>query len=170
MKTTLDLPDDLMRAVKIRAVHEQKKLKDAIAELIRKGMAAGRKRGPENDRSRSSYAVAQLRRRKSKRRSRGVANQEMLLVDTNIVAYLLIEGDHTEAAHELRARDSDWRSEAFLLVEFANVLVSSIARKRMTLSPWLRSRESFLLIRWKPEQHPSRIGLGNRHSPSSQRL
>jgi hypothetical protein len=33
-----------MRAVKIRAVQEQKKLKDAIADLIRKGMAAGRKR------------------------------------------------------------------------------------------------------------------------------
>jgi hypothetical protein len=47
VKTTLDLPDDLMRAVKIRAVHEQKKLKDAIAELIRKGMAAGRKRSPK---------------------------------------------------------------------------------------------------------------------------
>ena len=57
----------------------------------------------------------------------------MLLVDTNIVAYLLIEGDHTEAAQKLRTRDSDWRSEAFLLVEFTNVLVSSIARKRMTL-------------------------------------
>ena len=40
MKTTLDLPDDLMRKVKIRAVHENKKLKDAIAEFIRKGMAA----------------------------------------------------------------------------------------------------------------------------------
>jgi len=57
----------------------------------------------------------------------------MLLVDTNVVAYLLIKGDHTEAAQELHARDSDWRSEAFLLVEFTNVLVSSIARKRMTL-------------------------------------
>jgi hypothetical protein len=43
MKTTLDLPDDLMREVKIRAVHEHKKLKDMIAELIRKGMAAGKK-------------------------------------------------------------------------------------------------------------------------------
>jgi len=40
MKTTLDLPDELMRKVKIRAVHENKKLKDTIAELIRKGMAA----------------------------------------------------------------------------------------------------------------------------------
>ena len=58
----------------------------------------------------------------------------MLLVDTNVVAYLLIEGDCTEAAQKLRIRDSDWRSEAFLLVEFTNVLVSSIARKRMTPS------------------------------------
>ncbi len=40
MKTTLDLPDDLMREVKIRAVHEEKKLKDAIAEFLRKGLAA----------------------------------------------------------------------------------------------------------------------------------
>ena len=42
MKTTLDLPDDLMREVKIRAVHEHKKLKDAIADFIRKGMAASK--------------------------------------------------------------------------------------------------------------------------------
>ena len=44
MKTTLDLPDALMREVKIRAVQERKKLKDAIAEFIRKGMAAGKTR------------------------------------------------------------------------------------------------------------------------------
>jgi plasmid stability protein len=42
MKTTLDLPDDLMREVKIRAVHEHKKLKDAIAEFIRNGMSKTR--------------------------------------------------------------------------------------------------------------------------------
>lgn len=64
----------------------------------------------------------------------------MLLVDTNIVAYLLIDGDYTDGAQQLRLRDSDWRSEAFLLVEFTNVLASSIARKRMTLS----SAEEFL--------------------------
>ena len=44
MKTTLDLPDKLMRDVKILAVHEHKKLKDAIAELLQKGMAADRGR------------------------------------------------------------------------------------------------------------------------------
>ncbi len=44
MKTTLDLPDELMREVKIRAVHEHKKLKDTIAELLQKGIAAGKAR------------------------------------------------------------------------------------------------------------------------------
>ena len=47
MKTTLDLPDELMRAVKIRAVHEHKKLKDTIAELIRKGIAASKSPRPK---------------------------------------------------------------------------------------------------------------------------
>ena len=47
MKTTLDLPDDLMREVKIRAVHEHKKLKDAIAELIRKGITASKSTRPK---------------------------------------------------------------------------------------------------------------------------
>src|SRR5438105_10678488 len=58
----------------------------------------------------------------------------MLIVDTNVVVYLLIHGDQTRAAQELRSRDPDWRSEAFLLVEFTNMLASSIATKRMTLS------------------------------------
>ena len=39
MKTTLDLPDDLMFRVKLRALEEHKKLKDAVAELIERGMA-----------------------------------------------------------------------------------------------------------------------------------
>ena len=39
MKTTLDLPDDLMREVKIRAVNEKRKLKDAIADLLRRGLS-----------------------------------------------------------------------------------------------------------------------------------
>ena len=47
MKTTLDLPDALMREVKIRAVHEHKKLKDTIAELLQKGIAAGKARRPK---------------------------------------------------------------------------------------------------------------------------
>ena len=39
-KTTLDLPDELVREVKIRAAHEQKKLRVMIVELLQKGIAA----------------------------------------------------------------------------------------------------------------------------------
>ncbi len=41
MKTTLDLPDSLMRKIKIRAAREDRKLKDLIAELLGLGLAAG---------------------------------------------------------------------------------------------------------------------------------
>jgi plasmid stability protein len=38
MKTTLELPDDLLRAIKIRAVRDNRKLKDAVADLLRRGL------------------------------------------------------------------------------------------------------------------------------------
>jgi plasmid stability protein len=45
VKTTLDLPDDLMREVKIRAVTENRRLKDEIADLLRRGLSQ-RRSGP----------------------------------------------------------------------------------------------------------------------------
>jgi hypothetical protein len=39
VKTTVDLPDDLMREVKIRAVRENRKLREAIADLLRRGLS-----------------------------------------------------------------------------------------------------------------------------------
>lgn len=41
MKSTFELPDDLVREIKLKAVHEGRKLKDAMAELLRAGLAAG---------------------------------------------------------------------------------------------------------------------------------
>src|SRR3954451_20432103 len=40
MKTTLDLPDDLVKELKLRAIHEGKKLKDMVADTLRAGLAA----------------------------------------------------------------------------------------------------------------------------------
>ena len=40
MKTTLELPGDLMRRIKRRAVHRNRKLKDEIAQLLEAGMAS----------------------------------------------------------------------------------------------------------------------------------
>jgi predicted nucleic acid-binding protein len=48
----------------------------------------------------------------------------MVVIDTNVLAYLLIEGDRSPEAHVLLTRDADWRSEAFLLVEFSNLLAT----------------------------------------------
>ncbi len=42
MKTTFDLPPDLVREMKLRAVHEGRKLKDVAADLLKRGLA-----GPE---------------------------------------------------------------------------------------------------------------------------
>jgi len=45
VKTTLDLPDELMRTVKIRAVRENRKLKDMIAVLLERGLAHDQRGG-----------------------------------------------------------------------------------------------------------------------------
>jgi hypothetical protein len=41
MKTTVDLPAELVRAIKIRAIEENRKLKEMIAELLRRGLGDG---------------------------------------------------------------------------------------------------------------------------------
>lgn len=40
MKTTLELPDELMRAIKVRAARSNRRLKDVVAELLEKGMSS----------------------------------------------------------------------------------------------------------------------------------
>jgi hypothetical protein len=42
MKATLNLPDDLMLAVKLRAVEENRGLTDMIIDLLRRGLSAER--------------------------------------------------------------------------------------------------------------------------------
>ena len=56
----------------------------------------------------------------------------MVLIDTNILVYLLVNGDRTKAAHALFARDPDWRSEDFLLIEFSNVIATFVRMKLLT--------------------------------------
>jgi len=56
----------------------------------------------------------------------------VVVVDTNILAYLLIEGDRTAEAQALYARDPDWRTEGFLLVEFCNLLATYVRAERLS--------------------------------------
>lgn len=46
MKTTLDLPDDLMREVKLRAVMQRRPLKDLVADMLRQGMGMAQSAPP----------------------------------------------------------------------------------------------------------------------------
>lgn len=39
MKTTLDLPADLIREMKMRAAHEGRKLRDVATEIFRRGLS-----------------------------------------------------------------------------------------------------------------------------------
>jgi predicted nucleic acid-binding protein len=55
----------------------------------------------------------------------------VVVVDTNVLAYLLIEGDRTPQAQALYARDPDWRSEGFLLVEFCNLLATCVRTRKL---------------------------------------
>lgn len=50
----------------------------------------------------------------------------MIAVDSNVLAYLLIDGRQTADARRLLERDPDWHSDAFALVEFTNVLATAI--------------------------------------------
>ena len=48
MKTTIDLPPDLVREMKLLAVHQGRKLKDVAAELLKSGLKAGENK-PKSD-------------------------------------------------------------------------------------------------------------------------
>ncbi|MEZ0366724.1 antitoxin [Mycobacterium sp. pUA109] len=45
MKTTLDLPDELIRAIKVRAAQQGRKIKDVVAELLLRGLQSGEPAG-----------------------------------------------------------------------------------------------------------------------------
>lgn len=45
MKTTLDLPDELVRRIKIEAAQSDRKLKDLVAQLLEAGLRASRDSG-----------------------------------------------------------------------------------------------------------------------------
>jgi len=46
MKTTLEIPDELMRRVKMRAAQRNQKLKDTVATLLEAGIAAASNDAP----------------------------------------------------------------------------------------------------------------------------
>ena len=48
----------------------------------------------------------------------------MIVVDTNVISYLLVEGEPTASAQKLWGLDSDWRVPSLWRHEFLNVLAT----------------------------------------------
>lgn len=58
----------------------------------------------------------------------------MIAVDSNILAYLLIDGGRTAEARMLLERDPDWHSDVFALVELTNIFATSIRAGQLDFS------------------------------------
>ncbi len=71
----------------------------------------------------------------------------MIVVDVNVVAYFLIEGEKTAAARALLDHDPDWRLPALWRHEYLNVLATFARQGGATIAEtrtlWRRSIELF---------------------------
>ena len=56
----------------------------------------------------------------------------MIVVDTNILAYLYLPGDFTERAEALLAKDADWVAPTLWRSEFRNILAGFMRRSTLT--------------------------------------
>jgi predicted nucleic acid-binding protein len=56
----------------------------------------------------------------------------MIVVDTNVLAYLYLPGDHTLQAEALLERDSDWAAPVLWRIEFRNILAGYMRRRILT--------------------------------------
>ena len=61
----------------------------------------------------------------------------MIVVDTNVITYLLIDGDFTELAEQAFRKDGEWHAPLLWRSEFRNVIASHMAFKAMSLEKGL---------------------------------
>jgi predicted nucleic acid-binding protein len=76
----------------------------------------------------------------------------LIVVDTNIIAYLIIQGEQTEKARLLLSREPKWAAPSFWRIEFLNVLMN-YARYQKTPSDDVRAiwKASFHLAHLREE-------------------
>ena len=65
----------------------------------------------------------------------------MIVVDTNMIAYLFIPGVHTANAEAVSQKDSDWVVPLLWRFEFRNVLANYLRVKKMNLATSIQIAE-----------------------------
>jgi len=63
----------------------------------------------------------------------------MIVVDTNVIVYLLIQGNRTRDAERVLARDPDWVAPLLWRSEFRNVLTLYMRQRSMSLAECLET-------------------------------
>ena len=56
----------------------------------------------------------------------------MIVVDSNVIAYLYLQGEYTAAVETLLEQDSDWAAPVLWRSEFRNILAGYLRRKTLT--------------------------------------
>ena len=71
----------------------------------------------------------------------------MIVVNSNIIAYLYLPGEHTPAAEALLERDPDWASPILWRSEFRNILAGYVRRKDISFEQAVSlQREAEILL------------------------
>ena len=58
----------------------------------------------------------------------------MIVVDSNVVAYLYLPGEHTKAAEALLKQAGDWAAPVLWRSEFRNILAGYLRREMLTFA------------------------------------
>ena len=70
----------------------------------------------------------------------------MIVVDTNVVARLVLPGQETALAEAVRRRDPDWVAPPLLYSEIRNVLVMAVRRHEMREEQAIRAAERAVYV------------------------
>jgi predicted nucleic acid-binding protein len=70
----------------------------------------------------------------------------VIVADTNLIAYLLVDGPFTKEARAVYEKDPDWVAPSFWWSEFRNVLVMSLRRSLMSITDALEILEDADLL------------------------
>ncbi len=83
----------------------------------------------------------------------------MIVVDTNVIAYLLLPGEHTEAARRTLLRDPDWAAPLLWRSEYRSVLSGYVRRREVSVSQALELFHAAVDVLGGAELEPEPAGV-----------